>query len=304
MKIIYTSDLHVDPNHLDRLLAAGEHFQVDAIFIGGDLIPVGGWSLSEIIKVQKKWLQDIFLPRLNIFNDNLPETYFFFDFGNDDLMANRSFIVDKAGKHFNLIHMEIIDIDPNLALVGYMTVPPTPFKLKDWEKLDAANRYGIDENTRIKGAKTETGKERPHKLKISDGTMEDDLAKLTDLLKKPPWQEHPFLFISHGPPIDTKLDVIPNGQHVGSLALRRFIEYWGKTSRLLATFHGHIHESPWISGEIFDRIADVPCFNVGQQGGQLRLLYFDSDDLENSIKLVIVNEDIKPYKISTQEIPM
>lgn len=305
MKIIYTSDLHVDPNHLDRLFAAGEHFQADAVFIGGDLIPVGGWTLSASIKTQKKWIQDIFIPRLNIFNSKFPGTSFFFDFGNDDLMANRSLIADKAGKYFNLIHMQVLDINPNLALVGYMTVPPTPFKLKDWEKLDSANQDGIDENTTVKGAKTETGVERPHKLKLSDGTIEDDLTKLTELLEKPPWQERPFLFISHCPPADTKLDVLPDGRHVGSLAIRRFIEYWGNSGRLQASFHGHIHESPWMSGQVYDRIEGVPCFNVGQQGGQLRSLYFDSKDLENSMKLVIVNDDDgQSYKISIHELSM
>jgi Icc-related predicted phosphoesterase len=304
MKIIYTSDLHVDPNHLDRLLAAGEHFQLDAVLIGGDLIPVGGWTLSASIKTQKKWIQDIFFPRLNIFNGKFPGTSFFFDFGNDDLMANRSLVADKAGEYFNLIHMELVDINPNLSLVGYMTVPPTPFKLKDWEKLDTANQDGIDENTRIKGAKTVTGVERPHKLKLSDGTIEDDLAKLTELLEKPPWQERLFLFISHCPPLDTKLDVIPDGRHVGSLAIRRFIEYWGDTGRLQAAFHGQIHESPWMSGEVYDQIEGVPCFNVGQQAGQLRSLYFDSTDLESSMKLVIVNDDGKSYKLTIHELSM
>ena len=294
----------MDRNHLDRLFAAGEHFKVHAVFIGGDLIPVGAWTLSASIESQKKWLEDIFLPRLNIFHSKFPDTSFFFDFGNDDLMANRSLISDRGGRQLKLIHMQVLDINPSLALVGYMIVPPTPFKLKDWEKLDSAKQEGIDAYTIIKGAKTETGTERPHKLKLSDGTIEDDLRKLTEWLEKSPWQERPFLFISHAPPADTKLDVLPDGRQVGSQAIRRFIEYWGKNGRLQASFHGHIHESPWMSGEVVDRIEGVPCFNAGQQAGQLRLLYFDSKNLENSMKLVIVNGDRKPHKISTQKVSM
>lgn len=52
----------------------------------------------------------------------------------------------------------------------------------------------------------------------------------------------PLVVIMHNPPKDTACDMIPNGAHVGSAALRAFIEQ--KKPLLVVT--GHIHESAGI----------------------------------------------------------
>lgn len=302
MKILYTSDIHTDPNHLDRLLAAAGNLQVDAVIIGGDLIPVWEWTLSASIETQRRWIRDVLFPRLAIFLRKSPSTSFFLDFGNDDLMANRPLLEERAGKYFTLIDRQIATLNANLALVGYMFVRPTPFKLKDWEKVDCANRTGLDDDVLEGGARTETGVARPYRLKLSDGTMEDDLAQLTELLEKPPWQERDFIFVSHCPPVNSALDLLSDGRHVGSLAIRHFIDHWGSNGRLRASFHGHIHESPWMSKRVCDRITGVPCFNAGQKAGQLRALFFNARDIENSTHLVKVGNDEQLYKISISEL--
>ncbi len=302
MKILYTSDIHTDPNHLDRLLTAAGNLQVDAVIIGGDLIPVWEWTLSASIETQRRWICDVLFPRLAIFLRKSPSTSFFLDFGNDDLMANRPLLEERAGKYFTLIDRQIVALNDNLALVGYMFVRPTPFRLKDWEKVDCAHRAGLDDDILESGAKTGTGVERPYRLKLSDGTMEDDLARLTELLEKPPWQERDFIFVSHCPPVNSALDLLSDGRHVGSLAIRHFIEHWGSNGRLRASFHGHIHESPWMSKRVCDRITGVPCFNAGQKAGQLRALFFNARDIENSTHLVKVGNDEQLYKISISEL--
>lgn len=302
MKILYTSDIHTDPNHLDRLLAAAGNLQVDAVIIGGDLIPVWEWTLSASIETQRRWIRDVLFPRLAIFLRKSPSTSFFLDFGNDDLMANRPLLEERAGKYFTLIDRQIAALNANLALVGYMFVRPTPFKLKDWEKVDCAHRTGLEDDVLESGVRTETGVEGPYRLKLSDGTMEDDLAQLTELLEKPAWQERDFLFVSHCPPVNSALDILSDGRHVGSLAIRHFIEHWGSNGRLRASFHGHIHESPWMSKRVCDRITGVPCFNAGQEAGQLRALFFNARDIENSTHLVKVGNDEQLYKVSISEL--
>ncbi|OPX39792.1 MAG: hypothetical protein B1H11_02155 [Desulfobacteraceae bacterium 4484_190.1] len=301
-QILYTSGIHVHLDHLDRLLAAAGELGVDAVMVGGDLVPTKEWSLSASIKPQRRWIGDVLFPRLVIHRRKFPGMSFFLDFGNDDLMANRWMLEEKDRKYFTLIHRELVPVDNNCALAGYMFVPPTPFKLKDWEKADCADRPDLDGDIRRRGSKTETGVERPYKLKLSHGTIEDDLVQLTEILEKPPWQEQSFLFVSHDPPLNTALDCLFDGRHVGSLAIRRFIEHWGPTGRLLAGFHGHIYESPWVSGRVYDRIAGVPCLNVGQKAGQLRALFFDSKDIENSTRLVTVLDEGHEYKISLSEL--
>jgi len=95
----------------------------------------------------------------------------------------------------------------------------------------------------------------------SDDTIENDLLRISERIDKP------FIFISHSPPYDTALDVIYNGLHVGSKSIRRFIEEWSKRELLLASFHGHIHESPNRSGSIHTKIGNVLCINPGQGNG-------------------------------------
>ena len=70
----------------------------------------------------------------------------------------------------------------------------------------------------------------------------------------------PILFVSHTPPVDTKLDRIHNGKHVGSTAIRTIIEKYQPALSIV----GHIHEA---KGE--DTINNCPIINPGmlQDGG-------------------------------------
>ncbi|MDY6830263.1 MAG: metallophosphoesterase family protein [Thermodesulfobacteriota bacterium] len=67
----------------------------------------------------------------------------------------------------------------------------------------------------------------------------------------------PFVLVSHQPPINTLCDRLSNGTHVGSLAVRRFIE----TRRPMACFTGHIHESAGT-----DKIGETHIINPGLFG--------------------------------------
>jgi len=63
-----------------------------------------------------------------------------------------------------------------------------------------------------------------------------------------------FVLVSHQPPHDTVADSVPSGAHVGSTALRRFIE----ERRPIACFCGHIHE-----GQGTDMIGETRVVNPG-----------------------------------------
>jgi len=75
-----------------------------------------------------------------------------------------------------------------------------------------------------------------------------------------------FILVSHPPPLNTRTDRLLNGNHVGSRAVRTFIEK--KQPRLCLT--GHIHES---RGE--DHIGRTLVLNPGmiKDGGYIEVLY-------------------------------
>jgi hypothetical protein len=46
----------------------------------------------------------------------------------------------------------------------------------------------------------------------------------------------------------------------------------------------------------------VPCFNAGQQAGQLRALFFNARDIENSACLVKVGDEEQSFEVSVSEL--
>ena len=75
-----------------------------------------------------------------------------------------------------------------------------------------------------------------------------------------------FLLVSHTPPVQTNTDRLANGNHVGSRAVRAFIE----EKQPLLCLTGHIHES---RGQ--DKIGRTLVLNPGmlKDGGYIEILY-------------------------------
>jgi uncharacterized protein len=84
---------------------------------------------------------------------------------------------------------------------------------------------------------------------------EEEYGVLLDNLVVPSGK--PLLMVSHQPPLGTLNDRVPSGQHVGSIAIRNWIE------RLhpLICFTGHIHEGTGI-----DHVGITAVVNPGPAG--------------------------------------
>lgn len=79
-----------------------------------------------------------------------------------------------------------------------------------------------------------------------------------------------FILVSHTPPVQTKTDRLVNGNHVGSKAVRTFIE----EKQPLLCLTGHIHES---RGQ--DYIGRTLVLNPGmmKDGGYIEVIYQNGD---------------------------
>jgi Icc-related predicted phosphoesterase len=75
-----------------------------------------------------------------------------------------------------------------------------------------------------------------------------------------------FILVSHPPPVQTKTDRLTNGKHVGSRAVRSFIE----EKQPLLCLTGHIHESRGL-----DHIGRTLILNPGmlKDGGYIEVRY-------------------------------
>jgi len=261
MKILYTSDIHVDNRHLDTMCSLADNQAVDCLIIGGDIIPhhLPQPASGDLLNDQAVYLETILVPKLNALKQKT-DVSIYLDLGNDDLAGARKVLEAHDGDRFHLLHQRKQPFAENVDIVGYMNVPPTPFQRKDWEKPDTKEHpYEPGNRVLLDGYVSRRGRIEQTVLDIySDDTVANDLARLSEKIVRP------FILVAHSPPYNTPLDVLGNGVHVGSRSIRQFIETWSEKGQLLIALHGHIHESPFRSGSIQTRIEKSLCLNPGQ----------------------------------------
>jgi Icc-related predicted phosphoesterase len=168
-------------------------------------------------------------------------------------------IIDLSQKNYRLKN--------GYELIGYPFVPPTPFRPKDYEKMDDPEApWPSQKNPSYIRSSNEAEllvPVDPHLYLRGQQTIREDL----DRLPKAPDRKK-VIYIMHSPPFGTKLDLILGGKSTGSRSIRAFIE----KNQPLLTLHGHIHESPEVSGAYMDRIGETLCVNPGQSAWSVREL--------------------------------
>lgn len=86
------------------------------------------------------------------------------------------------------------------------------------------------------------------------GQVNKEFEKQFEKIKSNIKNQKKFIFISHAPPYNTKIDKVKNS-HVGSISIRKFIEF---ASPVLA-ISGHIHETEHLE----DKIKSTRVLNPG-----------------------------------------
>jgi len=261
-KAIYVTDLHGNIALYNKLFSFASKNRIKNIVIGGDIAPKGFHELGQMVLYQKKFLSEYLVPKIKKQkNKNV-----FIMMGNDDVRINSN-ILERAAKEgaLNLLHNRVFKIG-SFNIFGYPFVPITPFRLKDWEKGDM-------EREEIRGIFTVERKDF--------SSIKDDFTKIKKLSNP-----KKTIYAIHTPPNNTKLDALYDKSHVGSRAVREFIE----KEQPPLTLHGHIHESPYVSGDWKDRIGKSICINPGSSHNimspgtakVLNAVVFDLEDLEKA----------------------
>ena len=269
----FASDLHGREERYRKLLNTVAVERPRAVLLGGDLLPSTrqesfiDWILSEFERVRNQLRDDY--PRVVLI------------MGNDD---PRVYEADLGGqgesRPWELLHGARTVVD-GVTLYGYPYVPPTPFLLKDWERYDIA--HYVDPGCISPEEGSRSTPIEPHETKYA--TIEKDLERLAgndDVSEA--------LFLFHTPPYRTALDrTATDGQtfdhapldpHVGSIAVRRFIEM--RQPRV--TLHGHVHESARLTGKWLDRIGRTVLLGAAHDGEELALIRFDPREPERATR--------------------
>jgi Icc-related predicted phosphoesterase len=280
---LFASDLHGYPHRYEALFDAMERRVPAAVFIAGDLLPFPLVALDPRYALPDDFLRDYLAARLAALCERMGGDYptVFLILGNDDPRVEESALVegDAAGL-WSYCHQRRIGFGGH-DVYGYNYVPPTPFQLKDWERYDVSRYVPPGCVSPEEGRRSVEVDARRARF----DTIKDDLD---ELVKDAPLDNAVFLF--HTPPSDTRLDRaandgksidhVPLDLHVGSVAVRRFIE----SRQPLLTLHGHIHESTRLTGAWRDRIARTHMFNAAHDGPELSLVSFDLADLESATR--------------------
>lgn len=282
MKCIFVTDLHGIKKRFAKLFEIIKKEKPDGVFIGGDILP----NQYSIEKDMKTFLQNNVFTEIEKIKDIAnKKTCFFVIMGNDDPRVFEKHFIQADKK--NIIHYvnEKTAEFNDLFVTGYSYVPPTPFQLKDWEKYDVSRFVDVGSVSPEKGMRTvEVNKDA-----MRFCTIKEDLKKLS---RKTPMDKTIFLF--HTPPYDTKLDRAsldgkkvdhaPMDVHVGSIAVKKFIE----KNQPLVTLHGHVHESVDITGIWKEKIKKTMAFSAAHHNREeLALVRFDTDNLKDAEREII-----------------
>lgn len=270
----FVSDLHGNLRSYQLLIDRIRLELPAAVFLGGDLTPAGLIRREPSSVPIRYFVPDYLIPTFRELKAGMGASYphVFLILGNDDGKAGEADF--QAGEEEGLweyVQGRKVPLG-EYWVYGYAYVPPTPFRLKDWE------RYDVSRNVEPGCIPPEEGwfSVPVARDRIPYESIQEDLRRLSgedDLSQG--------IFLFHSPPYHTNLDRaaldgqtiehVPLDVHVGSIAIRRWIEK--RQPRL--TLHGHIHESARITGEWQDKIGETTLFTAAHDGPDLALVRFD-----------------------------
>ncbi len=281
----FASDLHGQVGRYQKLFAAIRAEHPAAVFLGGDLLP-SGFGIAVQDAHHEDFIREVLRGGFSDLRRDLREAYprVFLILGNDDPRVEEAALLEGAeAKLWEYVHERCAPWGAQ-RVYGYACVPPTPYLLKDWERYDVS-RF-VDPGC----VSPEEGFRSVPVLPnvVRHGTIQEDLERLAgedDVSNA--------IFLFHSPPYRTKLDraaldgmavdFAPLDVHVGSIAIRRFIE----VRQPLATLHGHIHEAARLTASWRDQIGRTHLLGAAHDGPELALVRFDPDHLDAATRTLL-----------------
>jgi Icc-related predicted phosphoesterase len=251
MKILAVTDLHGSKLKYDRLYEIARQLNVDAVINSGDMLPKNG-NLFD----QHHFIADDLDRHFSRFD--AAGIHYICYLGNDDLRIWDRLFEQTCRRH-PCVH-NIAQRKMCLAgteFIGMNWVTDYPFRLKDRCRMDGPD-YRFQAQFGSGLLSTEEGwAEVPDWESYARQlpTIGDELENLV----RPDDMDN-AIYVLHMPPDRLGLDHCMNGSTVGSSAIHEFIA----AHQPKISFHGHIHESPEMSGRWKAELGRTVCVQPGQ----------------------------------------
>jgi len=278
---LFVSDLHGSVGRYEKLFAAVLDRGPRAVFLGGDVLPHHAHPLAP-----DDFVREHVLDRLRQLRERMGEGFprFFVILGNDDARWVEELLEGGADEGLLCyVHMRRERLDC-WTVYGYSYVPPTPFRIKDWERYDVSRHVDpgcISPEEGLRSVPVTDDEARystiGHDLETLAGAH--DLADAVFLFHAPPYRT----VLDRAALDGVKVDHVELDLHIGSIAVRRFIE----VRQPLLTLHGHVHESARLTGSWSTRIGRTVALSAAHDGPELALVSFDLEDPESAARELI-----------------
>ena len=285
MKFLYTSDLHGETYLYQQLLSLAISSSSEIMVIGGDLLPSFPPTkrYEDMVPNQRTFIDQFLSPFFKRILETTSTRQIFLVAGNWDL--GYPFLFKKIPEKIFDLNQRSHRLENGYELLGYPFVPPTPFRPKDFEKMDDREAPWPPQKNPSYIRSSDQGDRLipvdPYHYLRERETIEEDL----DRLPKSP-QSRRAIYVMHSPPFRTWLDLIEGRKSAGSRSIKTFIE----RNQPLLTLHGHIHESPALSGTYVDRIGETLSINPGQftrtarEVRRLHAVTFEMERIEQTLR--------------------
>lgn len=290
MRALFITDFHGHRWKYGYALDYASRNEISVIINGGDMYPDDYGSLFES---HTRFLNGYFEEWLKLLADR--DIVFVGLPGNDDL-ASLDYLFDEiCDRNENAlnVHGRLVTLD-GYEYLGINFVKDYPFELKDRCRRDTRTSGTHDILQRGKpwlslpnGSRDLDVDEYLNDYLVNMPSIEEELEKLPTPKN---WSE--TIFISHDPPYGVGLDVIRQGQ-VGSKAVATYID----KNQPLLSLHGHIHQSPAITGEWQAKLGNTLSIQPGQEKDECRIVLIDTD--KKSVTLIGANRGCPFVELST-----
>ena len=272
MKFIYACDIHGDESKYEKLFEQAKKQNIKYLVLGGDLLPK---MCNDRKLEQTQFIQNYLNEYFTKLKENDIECICIL--GNDDLeILDNEF--DKMCKaHTNVFNIDNKRVDiEDISFIGLSKVLDHPFGCKDRVAIENGLKMPMQLSYKILIDKCQdkiTIDEWEKYREINIEKMEDTLINLPKADDK-----NKTIYVFHNPPYGIGLDVCADGRQVGSKAMIKFLE----NSNAYMSLHGHIHESPRMSGLWYNVLGKTICIQPGQTELRNKEMFYVIVDTENN----------------------
>jgi Icc-related predicted phosphoesterase len=260
-RICFATDIHGDMQKLAQLEEVIEIEQPGTLILGGDTCPTAFHNHG--VEEQRHWLETNFRE----FLERIQPVQTFWCSGNHDLFGALD-IVEELEQNGLLVNCNLkwLELESGWQAIGMPYCPVSGNPYGDWHRLEANNKIPsyVPEISYI----SSSGKIQA----INSREYLGSLSSIKKILNEIPQSDDPqkAIFIAHCPPFIRTLDSGAK-KRLGSRAILKHIQEKGYA----LTCHGHIHESPYVSGAWSTRIGNSWSINPGQWDENLHAVIID-----------------------------